>query len=83
MPDAAANMQLLQSVFAELAQGNGRPFLDSMADDSTWTIAGQTPWSRTYARKREVRHELIGERGIGHSLTSTGLFRGERDLDRP
>jgi hypothetical protein len=27
------NKQLMQQVFAELAKGNGKPFVDSMADD--------------------------------------------------
>ena len=30
---AAENKQLMQRIFAALAQGNGRPFVDSLADD--------------------------------------------------
>jgi ketosteroid isomerase-like protein len=55
----AANKQLLQHIYAELAQGNSRPLLDAMAEDFTWTIRGRTPWSRTYRGKRAVREELL------------------------
>ena len=30
---ARENKQLLQGVFAELAQGNGKPFVDAMAEE--------------------------------------------------
>jgi ketosteroid isomerase-like protein len=56
---SSSNKQLLQNVFAELAKGNGRPFVDSMADDFSWTITGQTKWSRTYAGKHVVIKELL------------------------
>ena len=39
---AAENKQLMQRVFAELAAGNSRPFIDSFADDVRWTIVGRT-----------------------------------------
>ena len=57
---AAANKQLLQAVFDELAKGNGRPFLDALADDVRWTLTGSTKWSRTYEGKQAVRSELLG-----------------------
>ena len=38
----ADNKQLMQQVFAELERGNGRPFVDSFADDVRWTIIGST-----------------------------------------
>ncbi len=53
------NKQLMQAIFAELAQGNGRPFLDAMADDFCWILTGQTAWSRRYEGKRAVREELF------------------------
>ena len=31
--NAVENKQRMQSIFAELANGNGKPFVESMADD--------------------------------------------------
>jgi uncharacterized protein len=53
------NKQILQDAFASLATGDGKPFLDCMADDFSWTIIGTTPWSRTYAGKTAVQRELF------------------------
>jgi ketosteroid isomerase-like protein len=57
--DAQENKRLLQAVFAELAEGNGQPFLDAFADDARWTVIGSTPWSRTYESKRVIVDELM------------------------
>jgi uncharacterized protein (TIGR02246 family) len=56
---AAENKQLMQRVFAELADGNGQPFLDVLADDARWTVIGSSPWSRTYEGKRAITVELM------------------------
>jgi len=56
---AADNKKLMQHIFAELANGNSRPFVDSMADDFSWTITGTTKWSKTYAGKQSVIGELL------------------------
>jgi lactoylglutathione lyase len=56
---AADNKQRIQQIFAELAQGNSRPFLDSFADDVKWTIVGRTKWSKTYDGRKAVREELL------------------------
>lgn len=57
---AAENKVLLQSIFAELAKGNPRPFVDAMADDFAWTVTGTTAWSKTYQGKKVVVEELLG-----------------------
>jgi uncharacterized protein len=57
---AAENKQLLQHVFAEIAHGNSRPFVESLADDVRWTVIGSTPWSRTFRGKQAVLTELLG-----------------------
>jgi ketosteroid isomerase-like protein len=57
---AAENKRLMQSIFSELAKGNGRPFVAAMADDFTWTITGTTAWSRIYRGKQTVQDELLG-----------------------
>ncbi len=54
-----ANRQRLQRIMAELDKGNGKPFVDAMADDFCWTIPGDTPWSRTYSGKQAVVSELL------------------------
>ena len=57
--NATDNKRRLQAAFAELEHGNGRPFVDLMADDFCWTIPGSTAWSRTYRGKQAVREELF------------------------
>lgn len=57
---ASENKQLLQHIFAELSQGNSKPFVESLADDVRWTIIGTTKWSRTFDGKQAVLTELIG-----------------------
>lgn len=59
MSSASQNKALVQSVFAETAKGNGRPFVDLLSDDVRWTIIGTTAWSRTYSGKRAVVKELL------------------------
>ena len=56
---AAENKQLIQRVFAELAEGNGRPFIDALADDARWMVVGSSPWCRTYEGKRAITDELM------------------------
>jgi ketosteroid isomerase-like protein len=53
------NKQLMQNIFSELSKGNGKPFLESMAEEFCWTITGTTKWSRTYRGKQAVRNELL------------------------
>jgi ketosteroid isomerase-like protein len=57
---AAENKKLLQNAFAELSRGNSRPFVESWADDFTWTVIGTTQWSKTYRGKQAVIEELMG-----------------------
>lgn len=56
---AAANKQLMQHIFAELAKGNGKAFIQSLADDFRWTLVGTGKWSGTYEGKHAVRTELL------------------------
>ena len=56
---AAENKQLLQNIFSELSKGNGKPFVESLADDICWTIIGSTKWSGTYRGKQAVLNELL------------------------
>ena len=80
---ATQNKALLENVFAETAKGNGRPFVDALADDIRWTIAGTTPWSRTYSGKRAVLKELLGPLNAqlaGSNIITATRFVAEGDL---
>jgi hypothetical protein len=52
--NATQNKEVMREAFAELAKGNGRPFVDLMADDFCWTVPGTTKWSKTYHGKQAV-----------------------------
>jgi uncharacterized protein len=56
----AENKQLLERIFAGMAQGDSRPLVEAMADDFSWTVTGNTKWSKTYAGKAAVLGELFG-----------------------
>jgi ketosteroid isomerase-like protein len=56
---AAENKQLIQNIFSELSKGNGKSFVESLADDICWTIIGSTKWSGTYRGKQAVLNELL------------------------
>lgn len=79
--NSAHNKQLMQNLFVELAKGNGKPFVDSLADDFCWTITGKTKWSRTYRGKQAVLDELFAPlfsqfanqyRNTGHNFIADG-----------
>ena len=57
--NAAENKELMRDVFAELAKGNGRPFVDLLGDDVRWRIIGTTEWSGTWEGKAAVRRGLL------------------------
>ena len=54
------NKRLFEEIFAELAVGNGRPFISSLAEDIRWTIFGTTAWSKVFEGKQAVEAELLG-----------------------
>ena len=53
------NKTLVQHIFAELANDNPRPLLDSMADDFRFVVIGSTKWSRAYEGKQAVIDDLF------------------------
>ncbi|MFI6601390.1 nuclear transport factor 2 family protein [Nonomuraea sp. NPDC050536] len=80
---AEGNKELLRHVFSETARGNGRPFVDTLADDVRWTIVGTTAWARTYQGKRAVLEELLGPLAAqftGPNTVSAERFVAEGDL---
>ena len=78
---ATANKQLLQDIFAALAQSDSRPFVDAMADDFRWTMVGSNKWARTYAGKQAVIGELFAAlraQDGPHHHHRASLHRGRR-----
>lgn len=57
--NAASNKQAMQAIFAELAEGNGRPFVAALSDDMKWHMTGTNAWSGSYIGKREVIDRLL------------------------
>ena len=53
------NKQRMQQIFAQLAEGNGQPLIDGLADDVSWNMIGTNSWSGTYRGKQAVRTELF------------------------
>jgi ketosteroid isomerase-like protein len=56
---ATKNKQVMEHVFAKLAEGNGRPFVEALAEDVHWTIIGDTAWSGTWEGLASVQIELL------------------------
>ena len=80
---ATENKQLMQHIFAEMAQGNSEPLVASMADDFSWTVSGTTKWSKKYEGKRTVLTELfvpLRARIAGRIRTTAHRFIAEGDL---
>jgi len=80
---ASENKELLQSIFAELAKGNSRPFVENMDDDFRWIVTGTTKWSRTYEGKQSVLNDLFGELRLrieGNITTTATRFIAEEDF---
>lgn len=79
---ATENKQIMQEIFAGLAQGNSRPLVEAMADDFCWTVTGTTKWSKTYAGKQAVLTELFGalrSRIAGQVRTTADRFIADGD----
>jgi uncharacterized protein len=51
--------QLLQDIFAGLARGDAKPFVDSLAEDFCWSAPGTNAWSGIYRGKKSVRDDLL------------------------
>jgi uncharacterized protein len=56
----ASGKEVLEHAFRETAKGNGRPFVDMLADDVEWSIIGSTEWSETFRGKSSVIADLLG-----------------------
>jgi uncharacterized protein (TIGR02246 family) len=49
----------MQAIMAALSRGDGRPFVEAMAEDFTWILPGRTAWSGRYEGKQAVRENLF------------------------
>jgi uncharacterized protein len=81
--DTAANKQLVQNIFSELAQGNSRPLVESMTDDFCWTVTGNNDWAGTYRGKQAVLDKLLARlrsRIEGRVKTIAHRFIAEGDF---
>ncbi len=56
---APTNKQIVQDIFAELARGESKLFVESMADDFRWILAGVTKWTQTFEGKQAVLTDLF------------------------
>ncbi len=70
------NKAILAAAFAETAKGNGRLFLDTLADDVRWTVTGSTAWSRTYVGKPSVINDLL--RPLGQQLGGANIIKAHQ-----
>ena len=57
---ASENKQLVQSIFAGLAEGNPKKLVDSMDDKVRWRISGESQWSKTFDGKQVILTDLFG-----------------------
>ncbi len=55
------NKEIIAAVFAETAKGNGRPFVEIMADDMVWRTIGNGSWSGTFRGKNTIIREIFGK----------------------
>jgi ketosteroid isomerase-like protein len=55
-----ANKDVITAIFAETAKGNGRPYIEAIADDAVWIGRGQNSWSGAYRGKEAILSDLLG-----------------------
>jgi uncharacterized protein len=80
---AAENKKLLQEIFAEMARGESKLFVESMDNNFSWTVTGHTKWSRTYAGKEVVLRDLLGTLRTmidGRIKTTAHRFIADEDI---
>ena len=69
---AIDNKQLMRAIFSELSKGNGKPFVEALADDIQWTWMGTVNWSKTFNGKESVINELLNP---GTSMLTSPFFK--------
>jgi ketosteroid isomerase-like protein len=79
---AADNKKLMQSLFASVAAGDRKPFLDRIADDVVMRVTGHYSWSQTIRGKEALVRDFYGHlasvladgnrRTVGHRFIADG-----------
>lgn len=80
---AAENRQLMQEIFARVAEGDGSLFVEHLADDVVVRVSGQYSWSQTFTGKEAVLRNLYGvvrERTNGLRKTIPLRFIADGDI---
>jgi ketosteroid isomerase-like protein len=76
------NKEIIAAVFAETAKGNGRPYLEAMAENVTWRTIGKNSWSGTFTGKETIMKEIFGrlrERFEGHNTCIPSRIHADGD----
>jgi uncharacterized protein len=55
----SSNKEIVAHIYAEFANGNTAPLLESLADDFRFVVMGSSKWSRSYDGKAVVLAELF------------------------
>ena len=80
---AADNKQLMQEIFARVAEGDGSLFVAHLADDVVIRVSGQYSWSQTFQGKEAALRDLYGvvrERTTGVRKTIPLRFIADGDI---
>lgn len=54
------NREIITAIFAETARGNGRPYVEALADDAVWIARGRNSWSGVYRGKETILTDIFG-----------------------
>jgi uncharacterized protein len=55
-----SNKDIIADIFAETAKGNGRPYVEALADDAVWIARGSNSWSGVYRGKDAILTDIFG-----------------------
>jgi ketosteroid isomerase-like protein len=55
------NKEIMTALYAEIAKGNGRPYVDALADDVTFRAIGSNSWSVKIKGKEELVREVYAK----------------------
>jgi ketosteroid isomerase-like protein len=53
------NKEIIAAIFAETAKGNGRPFVEAMAEDCVWRAPGIHSWGGEYRGREAILRDLL------------------------
>lgn len=52
------NKEIMTGLYAEIAKGNGRPYVEALADDVTFRAIGSNSWSMKITGKENLIREI-------------------------